>query len=705
MKALKEKRVSLRSLFRRSLVILSLLALAFASCNDSGGSSGETQPTNGTQPPTTPPKAALTTVLTMTVVKHPYMPSFEGAYPDLTGLEVLVKWTDGAQELVKDPTKFTVYPPVAYVKTAGMHIKDFSKRDEYTIQYIGDEGIYDLNKYRVNVYIPAVLALDPDRFDDEFLADRPSVVGTLDEVYEDVGIREHSLKFRAHYVAFGFIDATDLFDDAEGDNGIDFSDPYDSGDCYGGADYGTAAADVVNWDIPPDSNWYANPKDSTVAGKLRALYANGDFDRDKYDIAKDYAEDNGGHPEDYYKVKPFRWPNFDADSFQSNPITVNPEAWRIDLREKDLFGDWKETATYFAGLKGPSNGALDREVKIGTFYWVDRLKYVSGIERVPAFAADDEDLGYIGDFRYWLDNYKNTGALLTSDRRDNPATDLGAANSAERQDRVAAAKKVQEAWWKALNEANLDFQVIYYVKDQKSTTAQKTRDIKMSDYVRAMYLTDQYNVPRASMPTMNQHDDMGDWGPSAIDAVIEGYDLSMSLFYYSPFIEGQIGQGYIGPDVYEATNAAIIPLDGLIGVYTGMVKERKDGTEHQGEPQVLGAKSNNKQRLKSFYDDVRTYYDVYWVYDNPKGGEPIKRKLTDDDWPDLAGRVWPTLADTAELAQYPTSHNATVGITDFEHDLVEGSESEQRTATITFQGPPSAEYDEFDMEFDYIMQP
>jgi len=45
MKALKEKRISLRSLWRRGLVILSLFALVFVSCSDSSGSTDETTAT------------------------------------------------------------------------------------------------------------------------------------------------------------------------------------------------------------------------------------------------------------------------------------------------------------------------------------------------------------------------------------------------------------------------------------------------------------------------------------------------------------------------------------------------------------------------------------------------------------------------------------------------------------------------------------
>jgi len=122
MKALKEKRVSLRSLFRRSLVILSLFALVFASCSDSGG--------DGTDV-VTPGGPAL---MRVDIIKHPaqaaseaaangasaaeletYL-SYEGLPVNLKGLRAVARYSSGSQDdkiLTPDNASFYTYPPYA----------------------------------------------------------------------------------------------------------------------------------------------------------------------------------------------------------------------------------------------------------------------------------------------------------------------------------------------------------------------------------------------------------------------------------------------------------------------------------------------------------------------------------------------------------------------------------------------------------------
>jgi len=95
MKALKEKRLSLRSLIRGGLVILSLFALVFAiGCNTSSdpdpepGSPGNTDETGGTVAPTQP---YVTGIIVQGI---PNKPSFQGMKPVLDGVTVRVMWNN-----------------------------------------------------------------------------------------------------------------------------------------------------------------------------------------------------------------------------------------------------------------------------------------------------------------------------------------------------------------------------------------------------------------------------------------------------------------------------------------------------------------------------------------------------------------------------------------------------------------------------------
>ena len=82
MKALKEKRISLRSLLGRSLVILSLFALVFSSCSDSSDDSA--------------PTASGKVAANIWVKAYPVRDQYEGCKIDLTGLVIGVEYTDGS---------------------------------------------------------------------------------------------------------------------------------------------------------------------------------------------------------------------------------------------------------------------------------------------------------------------------------------------------------------------------------------------------------------------------------------------------------------------------------------------------------------------------------------------------------------------------------------------------------------------------------
>jgi len=111
MKALKEKRVSLRTFLRRGLVILSLFALAFASCSDSsGGAVTPTDPTSGTNPPPAGP-----TIKSLTILTQPTKESYQGYPPVLTDLAVEIEWSNGTREYAyynDNPSAFATVPGV-----------------------------------------------------------------------------------------------------------------------------------------------------------------------------------------------------------------------------------------------------------------------------------------------------------------------------------------------------------------------------------------------------------------------------------------------------------------------------------------------------------------------------------------------------------------------------------------------------------------
>ena len=96
MKALKEKRVSLRSALRRSLVILSLFALVFAGCSSSDDDNSNGGGYNGGGGGSTGPKAEIINVLI-----YPSGPSYQGRAPNLSGAVLEVFWSDGTRTRVE----------------------------------------------------------------------------------------------------------------------------------------------------------------------------------------------------------------------------------------------------------------------------------------------------------------------------------------------------------------------------------------------------------------------------------------------------------------------------------------------------------------------------------------------------------------------------------------------------------------------------
>jgi len=471
-----------------------------------------------------------------------------------------------------------VYPPVAFVDTAGTHTTGASPKGRYLIQYIGDEGIYDLHVFRQNVYIPAVFAVRTGT--------DPEMDGKISSAYEDLGVDATGLKYKAKYAVWNqtLLDALTLASDS---------------------DYTYAAV--------TDFAYYN--KDKSSDGSREAVRK--------------------------------EWEAFADEKEFKNPVSSNPEAWIINNRtaqETDDDGDSFYTATYRANLGAPSGAVVSREtVKIEKFYRVDRLRYVSGIEKVPTIAADDPK--YAG-------------------------TDDG----------------TLENWWKLLRDADLKFEVIYYRLPGDEAATPK-REISMADYVRAMYLPDESTPPkpRASLPILSG------WATNPTlsgvrHSVLNDYSLSLSLFYYSPVITGTIGKGKVAANDYLNANAATIPItdSGLIATFTGFTKERIDITAHEsekgGEPVITAAVTGitEAQQRASLYEQLQKYYKVNWTYEDPRdASKPVYLKV---DWPD---------SDRA--------------ITDYDFTDIEAEETRQ--CSVTFPSPASSPGDDDEVEFDFIVKP
>ena len=709
MKALKEKRVSLRSLFRRSLVILSLLALAFAfaSCSgDSGGTGGSVEtepPTNGGTGPTNPPAAAW--VKTMTVLKHPNVPSYEGAMPNLKGLQVLVKWNDGKEEIVDDPEKFNVYPPVAYLKsTSGTH-QGFSKYGEYGIQYKGDDNLFDLDAYRANVYIPAVFALSTG-------SSSMTIVGDIGEVYEDLGIVATGLMYEGKYTSWDPVAANGDFNSDL--NTMFPSFPQDS--------YYHDIADLVRED-PTDplsvrEEWLGFKTDVAPTANFQRLKEDGSA----YEwIAKD-----------------------NPPSIRKNPVSSSPEAWVLNDRDTVTGPDANKTAKYLAGINpylgdNAGNAKHILKVKIDKFYKVNRLDYIPGpeIEKIKTVAADDADYGGNNVAR----------------------TDLGALNRAEDKPLDIATR---EAWWRLLYDAGLKFKVTYYL--EKDATATKTRVITMTDYVKAMYTVDEAGKPRATLPVFTGNNVSISGTPQSYRmsspqhwASTDGdYNLNIALYYYSDLIEtpktlnateaaavglgngdpyGYAGKGDLKLDLkvdYETANAATIPLSeiGLIAQFSGFKAVRKDDTDHPGEPTVTSAPLNADSptsvlgpdgkrypysRVALYEVQLPTYWDVYWTYENTRSSEEVKIKIPSTKWVNnVAANMttgntriykegWYSVFGT-EKTSTPGQGKDRAGLTDYDFDEIE--ETEIRTCTVLFPAPKSVGRSEDDeLDFDYRVTP
>ena len=353
MKALKEKRVSLRSLFRRSLVILSLLALAFsvASCNTSGGG-GDTDPstpgaTDPSEPPPPPPPPSGKYVTDIQVLRHPNKLSYEGAAPNLAGLQVAVFWdNNGTKEMTIEDTitNFIIDPPVTYLhRTAGTAVSSSTQLTDY-----GDYMLYydaaPSKAKAVNVYLPAIVALAWNSTVSTLAitdtsataANMPHIVmsGGFDKIWEDQPIKAGDVQMTARYLTI------------------------------------TAGSAIV---LPPDYGYESLSWDEP---KLEGTL--GTFTK-------------------------------------TNSVTSSAAAWEVKRGTTTLdTGNEGYKMEYFPILeykKWPREAVPNPFlVDIKTFYFVGKLEYIPNTAKLRNFFADEEDPAIGGTTIDWYAELKDSGA-------------------------------------------------------------------------------------------------------------------------------------------------------------------------------------------------------------------------------------------------------------------------------------------------------
>jgi len=726
MKALREKRVSLRSLFRRSLVILSLLALAFAvsiagcsSDSDSGdnGNTGNTGNTGDTGN-TGSTVAAPPTVVGLQVIKHPNMPSFEGAEPSLEGITVAVTWSDNKTVLESDASKFAVSPPIAFVANAGTNA-GFNKQD-YKVRYVGENAWFDYGSaYQVPIYIPAVIALAKDTVQDPTSNGYPAINGKIAEIYEDQGIVPDGVEFEGIYEEFKFDAST--------------SD-------YKNYIYLLAGSDATG--TPSDDLTAANAN-ARDAGYMGAADM---FLKDKYDLGMNTTI---GNITPVYAVSSnVRWPVLPAisgsnvrNNIRSNKISGSADAWDLGWRDSSndtikpryKVNTWAKklmTATTNSPLLkvGPSsNRDSDMEVSYSAFYYVARLDYKTGIENLKPFAADDPNFQAINDASVEFITGQSAGVYPGNGTGMPPANNnrlpiystsstIAAPSPATgnfdpytgynyNADKIEVVKR---NWINALFNAGVEFTVRYYIDKDAPDTVVKSRDIKMAEYIKAMNTKDPYtNKPRATLPFFAGNPDFPARS-SVVDSVIEDYELALRMYYYSPKIVDLLN---INDTTDKTPDAAIINVSNAIYRYGGLALVRADKSDHE-EPQVrsgfadtANATAENKKYV-NLYSALQPYWKLVYQYykdaDNPSG-DAIELDVS-----------WPSVGDTSANGYSMGATTATIDaqaaiirniITDVEFDDVEGGVAEKREGAITILAPASAEWDEAEVTFPYYMLP
>ena len=586
MKALKEKRVSLRSLLRRGLVILSLFALAFAfaSCGDSGGSGGggDTQPTNGTTPPPPPPTAKF--VERLEVMKHPNMYSYEAAAVELSGLQVAVYWNDNGAKVVEivdvedDETaaRFYTDPPFATIgaNSPGTSLTDMgSLSGQYTLFYNDPWG----PEIGVPINIPAVRAIDPD---DTVLT---ALTGKIPEVYEDLPIDTSGVKLRAVYVPIsaGY--------GAKGSDGkyLGISSSRDDKDKKFSASSEPASDGSPAQEKALD-DWLSGSYTTVTTGR----------------VWKDYAWDGEGK------------------AIKERKISPRPEVWEFKRALDDPYdvtlsycaSTTKSGAAYETDVLGDEKYAAD----VGAFNFVYKLEYVSGAANLKDFIADEEAIN--GEVN-WVKE------LQKADVRFKVIYYTGASHTIASYERPIGMSEYIKAMYTMGPVYDEDGN---YVTDAPKATVPRIRGYTGNKNINTL----QTKTQAGKTVEYYIHTILG--------AVIEDYldDAVLQCYYYYPGIRGEKGRGTYdetreagtGPGTGDNSgrvivNAANVPLTDKIFIFDSIEAKRIANTEPNKNPQV----QYGVTQPQAFLNNLQKLWEVVYVYVNPN--DSSKTKQSDPiDW-------------------------------------------------------------------------
>ena len=651
MKALKEKRVSLRSVFRRGLVILSLFALAFASCGDSGsGSNGETDPSNGGTGPTNPPITPARFVERIEVRKHPTMYSFEAADPDLSGLQVAVYWNEGGAtslEIVdvekmetEKSNRFYVLPPVAFVDNPGTNNTALSTQGTYKLYYKDASTVLG-----VDLYIPAVRALDTAMTS---TSTSIGLTGSIPAVYEDQPIDTSTVHLTANYVGipagFGKKDA--------------------------------AGALLATNNTPSAGTFTTSRLDPSQGGTFATA-------RRTYE---DYTWD-GAEP-----------------GIVNVPVSSSTIVWELtrdstkpatkSLLEYRPNNAFKNGTTNSVGTLAGDKYKAD----VKYFYYVEKLEYRSGVENLRPFIADEEEINGPID---WVVELTNANI------RFNVIYYTG-----EDQELPEASREIgMSEYVKAMYEPNPNGRNI---GGTTGTPPRATYpEVRGYDGNLPLYggggsgVVDNGTYPEQNtyrVPGWPSTGPLATWAAnkgkyelnSVLGAAVQDYieDAVLQCLYYYPGIVGNLGKGYYDITDGQGTrpvsglawpNAASIPLNGKIYQYDSMETVRKKNTDSLGNPQFYFKTGT----IDSLQTSLMTRWDVVYVYVDPNdGSRTIKSK------PVAWRPAWKT-GDSA-TGRYSTASNW----------ANTGDPSDTEEVDITFDQPWSDfGQDEVTFEYDVISEP